>query len=202
MQKYKWLVVLDADRILLDFERRFIDLATSIIGRPIGCERRVYPVTERYGISREESTRMWETLDAAGWTGFDPMPGSMELVRHLQESGSDIHVVTCIDPCHRDGRLADLRKTGLDLAEDHLHCVGRQVTKELHFCTLEPDVVIDDDVVHIHAAIRQGASLPIWVHHGDIGREAPTWSDFEAVSVENVAGALDVLRCATHRHWS
>ncbi|MBN6741424.1 hypothetical protein JKG47_12910 [Acidithiobacillus sp. MC6.1] len=206
-------VVLDADRVLLDFEMAFRSAAREALGREIMLAAPVWDVTQRYALHTGEAHLVWSEMEETGWTGFTPMPGAQEMVALLSEWSVEIHVVTAIHGRHHPGRMRDIQRLGLDLPERNLHCVGSPLQgatpagcspaggytsdhapKEMIFCALDPDVVVDDDVIHINAAVRQGVALPIWVHHHDIPQEKPQWSDFQARSVHSVPVAVEVLR--------
>lgn len=188
-------VVLDADRILLDFEAAFRASARAALGYPVRQRSRVYALDVRYGLDRAQMSRVWSQIERDGWSGFAPMPGARALIAVLHAARADIRVATAIDPAFHAGRLLDLRRAGLDLAEEALVCVGHASSKEPLIARFAPHIVVDDDVVHINAAARQAVALPVWVHHGDPPREPPQWRDGQVrcvCTVHEAAGEVAI----------
>ena len=182
-------VVLDADRILLDFEAAFRTAAHAVLGAPVAQRSCVYALEERYGLGGAQMSQVWSQIERDGWSGFAPMPGAHALIAVLRAARADIRVATAIDSAFHAGRLADLRRTGLELTDEALVCVGHASSKEPMIAHFAPHIVVDDDVVHINAAVRQAVPMPVWVHHGDPPREPPQWRDGRVACVRTVEEA-------------
>lgn len=195
-----YCAVLDCDGVILDFDLCFHAVANDVLGFRVEKVSNSYDLSARYGLTKDQRARVWDALDdhPLGWGGMSPFPGAIEAAKKLKAQGLEIHVVTGIEPCHAQRRIANL--LAHDLAIDGIECVGHgKVSKSVHIQRLAPIMYVEDrlhllkevdfvphrawvdlkdeqDDPHLTSPIVQVNSLAHWVDE---------WTQYHSPTVSN-----------------
>lgn len=113
------LIALDADGVLLDYNRQFGIVWERHFQEPLVCaEPRAYHARNYWGITPpDEGHAFWDFFDQGGWHDMPAMPGALEACHRLAGAG---HTLVCVSsmPSHRQPeRLTNLRALGFPIEE-------------------------------------------------------------------------------------
>jgi hypothetical protein len=117
------LIVLDVDGVLLDFYQGAASILAEMLGRAIVRVSDKPATRHRYGLTEQEYQDMRALMREhhQGWRNLPTLPGAVEAVRMLRQSGYDVAFLTS---CGQS--IFDLRRQNLDhlgLKDCELVCV-------------------------------------------------------------------------------
>lgn len=143
-------IALDADGVLLDYNRAWGALWQEAHGRPLECmEPRAYHATTYWGAEDpDQSHPFWSLFDQKGWRNMPAMPGAVEACRRLAAAGHRLVCVTSMPGHHQQTRLANLQDLGFPI--DEVIATGSGVPgrnpKREAIEALAPDWFVDDEL--------------------------------------------------------
>ncbi|MBU2761080.1 hypothetical protein [Acidithiobacillus sulfurivorans] len=117
-------IALDADGVLLDFDRHFQRHMEYKLGRKLPVLSDSFQLTARYGIDG-----FWNDLaqDAVFWSGMPLLPDAKNLIYALEDMGFEVWVVTAIGEEQRKSRAISL--SGL-IPAGRIVCAGWTATPQ------------------------------------------------------------------------
>ena len=145
------LIALDADGVLLDYNRQFGRVWERHFGQaPVCVEPRAYHATHYWGLTAPEAGHGFrDTFDQEGWNTMPAMPGAVEACRRLVAAGHRLVCVTSM-PAHREEhRLANLRAEGFPIERVIAtgSCANKMANpKREAIQALGPDWFVDDEL--------------------------------------------------------
>ena len=145
------LIALDADGVLLDYNRQFGRVWERHFGQaPVCVEPKAYHATNYWGLTAPATgDGFWDTFDREGWTTMPAMPGAVEACRRLVAAGHRLVCVTSM-PVHRqEQRLANLRAEGFPIERVIATgpCANKTANPKLEAIqALRPDWFVDDEL--------------------------------------------------------
>lgn len=145
------LIALDADGVLLDYNKQFGRIWARHFGEePVCVEPKAYHATNYWGLQAPSHDHpFWSDFDSDGWTNMPAMPGAVEACRRLVAAGHRLVCVTSM-PSHRQAhRLGNLQAEGFPIHEviatgsktDKLANPKKEAIEEL-----KPDWFVDDEL--------------------------------------------------------
>lgn len=145
------LIALDADGVLLDYNRAFGVVWARVQGQaPVCVEPRAYHAINYWGIpTPSDDHPFWDRFDAEGWQDMPAMGGAVEACQRLAAAGHRLVCVTSM-PSHRQAeRLANLQALGFPI--DEVIATGRcedrsRNPKQDAIEALAPDWFVDDEL--------------------------------------------------------
>jgi phosphoglycolate phosphatase-like HAD superfamily hydrolase len=145
------LIALDADGVLLDYNRAFGMLWCDYFGCELEIvEPKAYHATNFWGVEPpDKGHEFWNYFDHHGWHAMPAMEGAVEACLALAREGHDLVCVTSM-PTHRAGeRLANLQALGFPIerviATGSAADAGANPKKEA-IEALCPDWFVDDEL--------------------------------------------------------
>ena len=145
------LIALDADGVLLDYNRGFGNMWKEYFKQPVEeCDPRAYHAARYWGVEPPERGHgFWDHFDQNGWRTMPAMPGALEACKILDESGHRLVCVTSM-PEHRAGdRLYNLHSLGFPIERviatgSKFGCTSNPKKEAIE--ALGPDWFVDDEL--------------------------------------------------------
>lgn len=145
------LIALDADGVLLDYNRQFGKVWGEHFGQaPVCVEPRAYHATTYWGVEAPGHDHpFWSAFDQGGWSTMPAMEGAVDACRRLVAAGHHLVCVTSM-PTHREAeRLANLQALGFPIERVIAtgHCKDKTANpKKQAIEALGPDWFVDDEL--------------------------------------------------------
>lgn len=86
----------DVDGVVANFQQRFVELASEVVGREFSVEdaRTQWDVESALGLSREEKDAVYEIVNSPGFAmGLPEMPGAIAGIKEVSKI-ADVYFVT------------------------------------------------------------------------------------------------------------
>ena len=116
------LIALDADGVLLDYNRAYAKAWERAFGEvPVLRDPEAYWAIDRWGLERLEGERLERlraSFDVQYWSSIPAIDGAVDACRRLVSAGYDLVCVSALQPQFADARLANLRAHGFPI--DHV----------------------------------------------------------------------------------
>lgn len=160
------VAVSDVDGVLLDFDKSFAAVGSSVLPRPMVKESNSYNLAIRYGLDSKESARVWSAMDSHenGWSNLVIIPGAAEAIKRLQRHGMSVRLVTGILPKLAEIRLANLSRHGIEV--DAIDCVGFGHASKAEPLRRHAPAMFFDDRLHL---LHEADFVPhrVWIDRDD-----------------------------------
>jgi hypothetical protein len=160
------VAAVDVDGVLLNCDHSFAQVAGDLLGRKLHALNNAYNLATRYGITEKNMFDTFEFMEVhpLGWGGMEALSGAIEAVKHLQDIGYFVHLVTAIPQELSSLRLSCLK--AYDFVPDNIYCAGSHLASKTEALReMNPVMMVDDRLLHLHGA----PFIPyrVWVDHGD-----------------------------------
>lgn len=150
------IICLDCDGVLLDYNNAYGKVWHKRYGEPIPVlDASLYHAENYYGIkwpSPEERKSFFEYFNEHGWGMMEALPGALEAVIKLKQSGYKIVVVTSMPPEKQAMRHENLIALGFPI--DATISTGSKKNginpKKKFIEELKPEYFVDDLVENFH----------------------------------------------------
>ena len=113
------LIALDADGVLLDYNRAYAKAWERAFGEvPVLRDPEAYWAIDRWGLERLEGERLERlraSFDVQYWSSIPAIDGAVDACRRLVNAGYDLVCVSALQPQFADARLANLRAHGFPI---------------------------------------------------------------------------------------
>lgn len=159
-------IILDIDGVLLNFLGGITSFAEEYLGRKIIIHGKYFDLEHRFGLPKEKIDEIWDAFgESGGWGNLKPFPGAKEAVKEIIDAGFTPYVVTGIKEKYREQRLINLERD-LDFIPHQIYCTGDgKAPKDKLIETINPDVFIDDNLLHLHKV--HGVFHLGWIDHSE-----------------------------------
>lgn len=194
------LIALDADGVLLDYNRQFGKVWGDHFGQaPVCVEPRAYHATTYWGVQAPANDHpFWSAFDQGGWSSMPAMDGAVEACQRLVAAGHRLVCVTSM-PTHREAeRLANLKALGFPIERVIAtgHCKDKTANpKKAAIEALGPDWFVDDELRKLKELLAVRCVL-VDPEHPDSPNEGQD-SSYLAMRVRNLAEFADRLLAIT-----
>ena len=113
------LIALDADGVLLDYNRAYAKAWERAFGEvPVLRDPEAYWAIDRWGLERLEGERLERlraSFDEQYWSSITAIDGAVDACQRLVDEGYDLVCVSALQPQFADARLANLRAQGFPI---------------------------------------------------------------------------------------
>ena len=147
-----FLLAIDADGVLLDYNRAFASVWQSVFGVHLTeVLPNAYHAREQFGVDmsdEEVKTRFYRAFDEKAWSSMPALPGAVLATQRLAREGHTLICVTSMPAEFRAARLKNLRALGMPFEE--VIATGRDRSldqnnpKKQAIDALRPDFFVDD----------------------------------------------------------
>jgi len=148
-----FVVALDVDNVLLDFDAHWMACASEALQRPIARVASPYSLSGRFGTTADETKLIWEHFIQENWMATVPAyPTSAKMLSDLRELGASLWAVSSVHSTSYDERCESLR--GL-IPSDRVICIGSPETHPSKAPTLQrigARALLDDLPIHVKDA--------------------------------------------------
>lgn len=159
-------IATDVDMVLVDFDETWRRAGEVVLRRPLQRLSREYALAPRYGLTPEETARVWEHFTRENlWRRCHPIPHALRALRRQQKEGHTLFAVSAIPESVVPARRAQLDDWGLTQVEilaTGSPVVGGPSSKEAILRALHLDFYADDR--WDHCAEAQRAGVPYIAH--------------------------------------
>jgi hypothetical protein len=148
-----FVVALDVDNVLLDFDSHWVACAEETLQRNIPKIVSAYSLSRRFGTTSSETKLIWERFINNHWMATVPAyPTSAKMVSDLRDMGaslwavSSVHTTSYVDRCES---LSEL------IPPDRIVCIGSPDTHPSKAPTLQKigaQYLLDDLAIHVDDA--------------------------------------------------
>lgn len=144
LRKYRF--VLDADGVLLDFDRAWRGCAERVLDRRLEVVEPVYDLGARYGLPAASVAKAWAAWEVTeGWRRVPPIQEGIGAARMLLDMGHSVTVLTCLPNEYAEQqRRWCLDRWGLSGAQ----MIAVRATKKGGLSLCRPHFFADDRLVH------------------------------------------------------
>jgi hypothetical protein len=142
-------LVLDGDGVLLNFSKKYLDLARIVLKKEISPDLSKYNLQEYLKINAEENKIVWDEFNNRDcWSSIEPLPGVKQAIEKLNTIGLDIFIVTSMNPIYKKSRSKNLKDIGLIPKE--IFCTGEgHGHKNEIISEIRPFAFVDDRLDHL-----------------------------------------------------
>jgi hypothetical protein len=148
-----FVVALDVDDVLLDFDAHWITCAEETLQRPIFQVDNTYPLSSRFGTTVDETKLIWEIFIADRWMSTIPAyPTSAKMIDDLREMGASLWAVSSLHTTSHKERCESLRDL---IPAERVICIGYQDThpdKAPMLQKIGAQVLLDDLPINVKGA--------------------------------------------------
>ena len=164
----KGAIVLDADGVLLDYNRAYAQVWAQMFGTfPHEKNPNAYWALDRWAVDRlegESLTRFRSAFDESFWGNIPAVEGSLAACKALNQAGYDLICVTALPAKFQVARLQNLIQLGFPVTIVHTvdHSEGDVSPKAALVNALKPVAFVDDFLpylVGIHPEIHSALIL-------------------------------------------
>ena len=145
------LIALDADGVLLDYNRQYGAVWARHFGQsPVCTDPRAYHAARYWGVNAPAKGHpFWDRFDAEGWQDMPAMPGAIEACQGLAAAGHRLVCVTSMPPHRQAHRQANLEALGFPIEQVVATGPVEDKTanpKRAAIEALRPDWFVDDEL--------------------------------------------------------
>lgn len=146
----KGSIVLDADGVLLDYNRAYAQVWAQVFGNfPHEKNPNAYWALDRWDVDRlegESLTRFRNAFDESFWGNIPAVEGSQAACKALNQAGYDLICVTALPAKFQQARQQNLIQLGfpIDIVHTVDHAEGDVSPKAALINALQPVAFVDD----------------------------------------------------------
>lgn len=146
------VIALDADGVLLDYNRGFGAMWKEYFKQPdlVACDATAYHATRYWGVEApERGHAFWDHFDQHGWRTMPAMPGALEACQALAAEGHELVCVTSMPEHRAEDRLYNLQSLGFPISRvvatgSRFGCTSNPKKEAIE--ALQPDWFVDDEL--------------------------------------------------------
>ncbi len=148
-----FVVALDVDNTLLDFDAHWMACAENTLQRPIAKIASPYSLSGRFGTTADETKLIWKSFIADHWMATIPAyPTAAKMIADLLALGASLWAVSSVHTSSYEERCESLR--GL-IPADRIICIGSPDTHPSKAPVLQEigaQALLDDLPIHVKDA--------------------------------------------------
>lgn len=146
------LIALDADGVLLDYNRGFGNMWKAYFDQPdmVECDTSAYHAARYWGVDPPERGHgFWDYFDQNGWRTMPAMPGALEACKALVDAGHRLVCVTSMPEHRAEDRFHNLQSLGFPIERviatgSKFGCTNNPKKEAIE--ALKPDWFVDDEL--------------------------------------------------------
>ena len=147
-----FVIALDVDNVILNFDAHWIACAEETLQRPILQLNDTYSLSSRFGTTADETALIWRNFDANWMATIPAYPTSAKMIADLRELGASLWAVSSVHTSSYEERCESLR--GL-IPADRIICIGSPDTHPSKAPVLQEigaQALLDDLPIHVKDA--------------------------------------------------